>query len=105
MKSKRDHEILLYPPSSASGGYVTCELYEKWYELYVAQPEGGLVHVIPLEYAELEPFRDAEGRYFSDHCPNPRSVLKYAAHHGLEVHGLALELMVGRWRTEVLDDV
>jgi len=79
---------------------ITVELYCKWYSLYLLHPDGRCV-VQPFPDEKYAPAGESA---FVDHVPNPKAVENYAKVRGLEVGGLALELITGRWYLEAKGD-
>lgn len=78
-----------------SSPVLTVELSNKWYELYLIYPDGKIESVFfPTSEKDTS---------FVDHVPNPRVVQEYARKKGYWIDDLALELIVGRWFTEVRD--
>jgi hypothetical protein len=96
--SKRGNELVV--SDVLYGDTVTCELYSKWYELWIVA-EDSRIPPRPLPFDELEPFAATLGESaYNDHVPNPKAVVLFALAHGLYVDDLAFEIMVGRWHTE-----
>ena len=71
---------------------ITVEMYEKWYELWVTQPDGSYK---ALSFLDLED--GFHGTPYRDHDPNPSAVDAYAERTGATVDELSMELMTGRW--------
>jgi len=105
--TERDHAIVLsdsrhipVEQSHDNETTLTVELYGKWYGLILYYPVTGEEGEM---YEELDfgVLADYCNPYFSDHCPNPRAVERFAAAKGYYLDPLAYELIVGRWETEV----
>lgn len=74
---------------------ITVENYEKWYRLYVIQPNGE-VETVP---SNLITECDSGGQCIG-HCWHPELVLKVAERLGGEVPATSLEMIAGRWVME-----
>jgi len=95
---------------------VCCELYGKWYTLYVITPDGT---VAPLDYTHLPDgplyeegdddipmyMKAGAPRYkaYSDHVPHPLAVLEYVDKQGWDLCDTAEELITERWFRHVQD--
>ncbi len=77
---------------------LTIELASKWYELFLIDIT---FKVYSVDFEVLEKYCDGNKSAFVDHCPNPSIVDKYAEAMGYHIPEIALELMWGRWVTEV----
>lgn len=84
---------------------VTVEIATKWYGLWLMSPldkEQQIYRLDELHYGVLKDFRDYGSRpYAVDHVPNPNCVLLFCKEKGYALDDLGLELMIGRWATEV----
>lgn len=77
---------------------ITVEDYLKWYSLYIVNESG---RVIPLSFGDLpKPDLSGDGCSYTDHVPNPRSVVLYANRHKYDVDDRSFECIVGRWELE-----
>lgn len=74
--------------------YITCELYLKWYCLWVVHPSGT---VVPLDSDALEAYTPTGESSVGDHCFNPRAVQRMSDALGWETDDLSMELITGRW--------
>lgn len=90
--------LLNYEPTNQP--IVTVENYMKWYSLYLVQPDG-TVSKLSFDEAAERSMREAA---YSDHCFNPIYAVKAATNAGAYVQEEALEMIVGRWRLEILED-
>lgn len=88
--------LLVYNRKPGNMAVVTCELYEKWYSLYVVSTTG---EVVPLNFADLIEFSDANETAVGDHCVNPRVLERYADAWGWTIDDLSMDLIEGRWIT------
>lgn len=73
---------------------LTVELYTKWYRMYLIHPNGTSEEHIPSDY---------EVR-FKDDTFNPTDIQKYAYTHNYHIDPLALEMLIGRWEQETLEN-
>jgi len=79
---------------------LTVELYTKWYTLYLVTWDG-LVTAVPFPDGLWVPHSESA---FCDHVPNPKAVQTYAEAHNYVLGEFALELIIGRWQLEVLNN-
>lgn len=83
---------------------VTVELYVKWYKLFVIKQvlyDEVIVEVVDFPGEEY----CAEGETaYGDHVPNPRVVSRFASRNGYRVDEVALEVIIGRWEREHLNN-
>jgi hypothetical protein len=93
-RSTRGYQLVDTPNHSSK--LLTVELYHKWYELVLLNPDGS-TEVIPFPDDKYAPRGESAYR---DHVPNPRAVQQYAEEHDLEIGEFALELMIGRWHID-----
>lgn len=95
--SPRGHP-LVYRGTPGGRFVLTVENTPKWYGLVLVSPSGD---VEPIDFPDFAP----EGeRAYVDHVPNPRSVQRFARANGLAIDGQALEMIIGRWQLEALDN-
>lgn len=72
---------------------VTLENYEKWYHIYVIQPNGIVEIVDPGLVVELA----SKETLLIDHEFHPKLLLLIAQKIGGSVHPVSLEVAAGRW--------
>lgn len=98
--SKRGFPLLfVQPPLDVP--VLTAENYDKWYELYLVQPDGSVTQVdstAVLDVADKHP--DAR---WVDHLYHPRLLYRLAKHLGAELDERLLEVATGRWIFESED--
>lgn len=94
---------------------ITVELYTKWYGLQILYPDG-VVEDIGFPQRGFEPITDSEiltesDHYYEptegdvgDHVVNPKTVILYAHLTDRYIDELALNLIAGRWATELKDE-
>jgi hypothetical protein len=87
---------LAYNRKPGNMAVVTCELCEKWYSLYVVSTTG---EVVPLNFADLIGFSEANETAVGDHCVNPRVLERYADAWEWTIDDLSMDLIEGRWIT------
>lgn len=81
---------------------LTCELYVKWYTLYLVTEDGDIKSIdLSGIYEFAEDDETAEG----DHCWNPKVLDRMAEAKGWRIDDLSFELMVGRWYTMGMMDL
>lgn len=86
---------LVYGGVPGDSPVLTCELYSKWYALYLVEPDK-TVRPAPLDLRELEQY--AEGAsVVGDHCWNPYVLQRLADAKDWLIDDLSFDLMVGRW--------
>lgn len=73
---------------------LTVELETKWYRMYLIHPNGTSEEHIP----------DDMEVGFKDDTFNPDDIQKYAYNHNYHLDVLALELLIGRWEQETLEN-
>lgn len=87
--------LLVYGGVPGDSPVLTCELYSKWYALYLVEPDK-TVRPVPLDLRELEQY--AEGAsVVGDHCWNPYVLQRLADAKDWLIDDLSFDLMVGRW--------
>lgn len=74
---------------------ITLENYEKWYNIFVIQPDGTVEIVSPGLIDELN-----DGTLWVDHTFHPKLLLLIAKHYGGSVPPTTLEMAAGRWVME-----
>lgn len=74
---------------------ITLENYEKWYNIFVIQPDGTVEIVNPGLIDELN-----DGTLWVDHTFHPKLLLLIAKHYKGHVPATTLELAAGRWVME-----
>lgn len=102
LTSDRGH--LLFYDGIGDTPVLTVENCCKWYGLYVIRPS--------LEVVKFECDRDDEQEFYKlyketaygDHVFNPRFVVFLARRYGYELPACALEVLIGRWRLECLNE-
>jgi hypothetical protein len=88
---------LAYTGKSHEHPVLTCELYPKWYSLYLVDPDGK-VRRAPLDLDELEQY--AEGATtVGDHCWNPYVVQRLADAKDWIIDDVSFDFIIGRWAT------
>lgn len=86
---------------------VTLEVYCKWYEIYIINPNG---EVVKAHDEYMDEYYDAcnsnyiAGAAYVDHVFNPDLLHVFAKEIGGCVCTEALEMCIGRWEREVLDN-
>lgn len=99
--SERGHIVLCFNRVEARP-IITCELYSKWYELFIWWTDGQL---LKLPFNKLEDVAFEMGvSAFVDHVPNPTVVEAYAERHDYGIDELAHDLIKGRWHNEVSNE-
>lgn len=98
--SPRGHALFGRPGAHR---YITCEIYSKWYELFIVDSSGSIT---PLTFGEIDEavFYHYKGKItpiYVDHTPNPAAVRAFADLSNIEVNDLAMEMITGRWMIEV----
>ena len=88
---------LTYTGAPGASPVLTCELYTKWYGLYLVEPDGS-VRMAPIELHELEEHAEGES-VVGDHCWNPSVILRLCADKNWRIDDLSFDLLVGRWHT------
>lgn len=73
---------------------LTCELWGKWYALYIVTPRGG---VLQADLRDIEDFAESNETAVGDHCWNPAVLLRLAQARGWDIDDLSWDLIVGRW--------
>lgn len=71
---------------------LTCELYPKWYSLYLIMPNG---EVLEADLGGLDAF--AEHSAVGDHCWSPAALQGFADARDWWIDEVALDLIMGRW--------
>lgn len=71
---------------------LTCELYVKWYALYLIMPDG---RVEAADLDDLDQFTDKTA--VGDHCWNPAALQGFAEARDWHIDEVALDLIMGRW--------
>ena len=100
-KSDRDLP-LIYQDTQRNTPIITVENYCKWYTLYVVNPDDTVEHLCFPGHDN--PNDEPEGEMgFRDHVPNPKAVCKMAKRLNYDVDEISLEVITGRWHTEVLN--
>ena len=79
---------------------LTIENYCKWYGLSAIYPDGTVKAISYDDYSELEEF----GVLWYDHCLNPKMYQKIANHLGMYYCEQTLEIIIGRYCVEVLEE-
>lgn len=74
---------------------ITLENYDKWYNIFVIQPDGTVEIVNPGLIDELN-----DGTLWVDHTFHPKLLLLIAKHYGGQVPPTTLEIAAGRWVME-----
>lgn len=96
-------KMLVHQQAYEGTPIVTVENYEKWYSLFLIQPDG-TVEKIPSQI-----LLDAMtiNRWWIDHSFHPSLLLAVAKHYGGEVPDTTLEMVAGRWVLEqgLLEDI
>jgi hypothetical protein len=80
------------PPRQGDSLILTVENYCKWYSLYAVQEHG---EVVAIHSEKIE---------WGDHIPNPESVIKFALVNEYDIDTRSLEMMIGRWHREALNE-
>ncbi len=88
---------LAYTGTPGDSPVLTCELYIKWYALYLVEPDK-TVRQVPLELRELEQYAEGES-VVGDHCWNPYVIQRLADAKDWIIDDLSFDLLVGRWHT------
>lgn len=89
---------LLYVDPPPGFVVLTAENYDKWYELYVIQPDGT---VAAVDVKDLETVMDQHPEaLWVDHLYHPRLIYWLAQHLGAEVDERLIEVAIGRWVSE-----
>lgn len=99
LKSPRD--ILLAITAPVTAPTLTVELTSKWYDVFVAHPDGT---ISTLDFYDDVPPYVEKDRLSSvvDHTFNPLYIKRIAAHYGYRIDPVAYDLIVGRWTEEAL---
>jgi len=79
---------------------IVVELYMKWYTLFIINPDGSVEALCYPDFEEAPNLPKGISCYH-DHVPNPVAVQAYADWKEMEICSEALELMIGRWVTDV----
>lgn len=105
-----DDNMLAYIGSPQDAPVVTCELYMKWYALWLVMPDGAVINLFDAKgrtpkrrfggdnsivYYEMEAM--TKGTFNGDHCYNPTVVKEYAEEQGWILDEVSFNLIVGRW--------
>ena len=101
-RSSRGHP-LVYQNNPGDTSVLTVELYEKWYGLHLVHVGGRIEEINFPMHEDAEEADPNISPPFVDHVPNPLAVLHMAKRLGYLVDPNSLEMMIGRWETEVLD--
>lgn len=77
---------------------LTCEVYIKWYALYLVLPSGKIREADLSDIYDHSPYLALVGETLvSDHCWNPTAISALAHAKGWIVDDVSFDLLVGRW--------
>jgi len=94
---------LVYIKNNNARKVLTVENYCKWYSLYLVLPDGEVTEVSATSDAYEAAYNQAGGTTY-DHVFYPTFVLKLAEQLDAYLDPQSFEVIVGRYRTEVLED-
>lgn len=94
--SDRDLVLVYQGTSPKTVPTLTCELWVKWYSLYLVHPDGSVSKINP-PIDDLEDFNWDDESVVGDHCWNPKVLGRYAEAQGWEIDDLSFDVIAGRW--------